>query len=264
MAATPVTREEAVRLLSEAGVPLEWSAEYALPISRVELTRRVLGFCRERGGDFAAWDAPLMPAFDDLEDIEVLMALEEAFDIDLPDEEWGESDPRTFGDLMRFVQEQLRRCWNSRLPNVPGGCESQAVFYAVRRMLGEGMAYRARPTDPLPSVCHAADPLRHALRRQYGVSLPQERRVFGRLPITPTWFVLWLAVSAWLLSLIPATDSLWLTLFAMMPVLVAVHALSRPVWPKEFRTFGDVVRFVVAEHARNHERMRLALRRADA
>jgi hypothetical protein len=264
MVAHPVTREEAVRLLSEAGVPLNWPDSYALPISRVELTRRVLGFCRERGGDFAAWDAPLMPAFDDLEDVEVLMALEEAFDIGLPDTEWTESDPRTFGDLMLFVEQQLHRCWNSRLTNVPGGCESQSVFYTVRRMLGEAMAYRARPADPLPPAFRAAEPLCRALWRRYGVSLPQERRVFGRLPITPTWFVLWLAVSAWLLSLIPATDTLWLTLFAMLPVLVVVHALSRPVWPGEFRTFGDVVRFVVAEHARNHERMRLALRRADA
>ena len=35
-----------------------------------------------------------------------------------------------------------------------------------------------------------------ALRRRYGVSLPQERRVFGRLSLAGTWFVLWLVLSA--------------------------------------------------------------------
>jgi hypothetical protein len=257
MVARPVTREDAVRLLSEAGVPLEWPAEYALPISRVELTRRLMGVVPRCDVD------DFEPEDDDFAEL-VLMAVEDDLGFTMSASDWEETDPQTYADMVLLVEERLRRRWHGKLARVPGGCASQSVFYAVRRMLGEGMAFRARPTDPLPSVHRAAEPLNRAILRQYGVSLPQERRVFGRLPIAPTWFVLWLAASAWFLALIPATDTLWLSLFAMLPVLGLVHVLSRPVWPAEFRTFGDVVRCVVAEHARNHERMRLALRRADA
>ena len=258
-------REEAVRLLTDAGVSLNWPEEYALPVSRVEITRRLLGLCRESGADFASWHTPLTSALDDGEgeDVGVLMEVEDAFGMTLSESDWAEANAQTFGDMVLFMEERLRRRWHSRLANVPGGCESQAVFYAVRRALGDGGSRRTRPSDPLPpATASTLDALNDAVKQQYGVALPEEYRLFGRLPVWQMWFALWLTLSI-VLVLSFSCGEMWAASIILAYVLLyPVFGLARPVWPRQFHTLGDVACYVVAEHAKNQERMRLALRTA--
>lgn len=246
------TRTQTARLLESANVP----AVGPNGIDRVELTRRLRNVCfAEAAARFDSWDQELYPALDSFGDVEVILGVEEMFDIELPDEMPSEGKCATFGDLVLFVENQL--CTHN-FPPAPAttGCVSQMAFYSLRRTLRHlrrDARFCPRPTAALNDCLPArgTDELVRAVARDFGVFLPAEPRVLGQLPLGATWLALSFLVLLALASPLAGGVSLGsrIGLLAGVSFLIAcgLTPLSRPVLPSRFRTLGDVARHVALE-----------------
>lgn len=262
-----ITREDAIHLLSRAGVTLTALDEAALPIGRVAICRRLMEHCTEEAPRELRleWGTPVLGlacrgnewALAEF----VAGVVQSGFGLQpLAGEERG---LETFGDVALHVEERMRSLW--RLEAV-GGCASQSAFYVLRRAVharwsAPVRAPRLRPGSRLRDCLPAAETeeVRELFRRRFGVAeLPVGRRVFGiaALEIGATWLALWFPV--FLLFLILCADPtyprsgvlIWSGLLAPPVALAALlNLLARPTW-LGVRTLGDLTRWTLRQNAK--------------
>src|SRR5438874_825915 len=107
--AMATTVDEAIRLLTDAGVEIAPEDQAARALSRVELSRRLLAFCRDDpdGRARVCWDSPILGLANDPEDAgwfvrrieDSILGLETGEDdVEEPPAE-AVSGVKTFGDL---------------------------------------------------------------------------------------------------------------------------------------------------------------------
>jgi hypothetical protein len=273
----PTTGAEAIRLLSEAGVEITPDGDKAGLLTRVEICRRLMAYCRADPEQRARlrWDSPVLGLRDDgasaewfvREAAEDLLGLEGSEDA----AEIGGQATRaaeTFGEVMLHLEACLRDLWWSGSREA---CPSQAVFYELRRAISAqgtvAASRRLRPRSRLYDCLPAArsESIGPFLQQRFGVrELPIEDRVFGAavLELGATWLALWFPCFLYLLVVCadPGFPHSWFWPGLLLPPLliaVLLGLLSRPTWMR-VRTLGDLTHWLLRKNEQVVERVKLA------
>ncbi len=244
---------DALRLLRESGQLLP-SPE------RVQLTRWLMEVCQDEYSYYSEpphWDESFVPEMDSFGIIEVLMLVEEKYDVFIDEASIESAQLDTFGDTVRFLEPfvafALSRPDRERRHIVSAPCATQAAFYAMRRSLvGTGAAYHKlhdlRPTLPLTEIpAKHVEPLAESLAKDFGLSLPLQRVVWNRVDTGAMQWAFFVASVVACFYVAPVLPLPFLTgallcILANVAFARLVGCHARYKWPKEYRTLGDVAR----------------------
>jgi hypothetical protein len=125
------------------------NADIEMTEKRREIALQIWNRCFETyDAEFKEWDATFGDAFDDLEDIELLIWCDETFDICL--EKQMLYSLSNFGELVLLVESAMQVCPEKRRRVREANCRSQAIFYLCRNViLRQSKEIKAEKTSPI-------------------------------------------------------------------------------------------------------------------
>ena len=148
--------DEAIRLLTDAGVAIKAEDEPSLPLTRVEICARLMAYCRDDPAQRPRlrWDTAIFGLADRNPEVpEWFLSEVEADAFGLPHLEGEGQGLAGFGDLLLHIERRLRDLWWSGSRQA---CASQALFYELRRAIQAQGAFssfgRLRPRTRTPRL----------------------------------------------------------------------------------------------------------------
>jgi len=197
----------------------------------------------------------------DLGEVEVLMNIEEAFDINIPDDDMSLLFERTLGEVIDYVMNRpvLPGRWpkfgKSALEARP--CPEMTVFFDLRSFLrkkGVLADRRLRPSDrlgdfepalPIESCCSY-------ISHRFGAHVPLRRRTLRCLRPVVVWLVLTTVTSIlmWLVLPLPVSGLIGLSLAVAVVLGDLVESRTHRLWPPGIETIADLVRFILQDRSR--------------
>lgn len=258
-----VTRDEALALLEKAGIE---NGDTATPLDRAEITRRLMEAVNSALGmpaDQLTWQAPIPNDEDNWEWLDD--HIQPDFGTALV---WPESLPETFGGLVLVVERQFSHLWKQTVTDCetnPKRCGTQAAFYGVRnilRALYVDDTARWRPSTPVADVLplDKREKFERRIGEEYGISLPTELKVFGKLSFLSAWWTLWLAAITAIVLLQPPGGWSLVGIIVVVTVVITIGLmwLTQNVWSDSLQTLGDIARHISTEQVKLRNQLKEA------